>query len=250
MEQNKVYNEDCLSFMNKLEIGRDGFEGFDLIIADPPYYKIVKDDWDNQWDTLEEWVEWHNGWVSECKRLLKSRGSFYYYGGVSNISHIKILLDKYFIFRNWITWHKKRGIGGKNNWMFTREELLFYTKSDKYDFNVMYSDKSGTSNASKKKFKETGKGLRLSNVWNDILEMGWNNTGKCKMSAEKPVKIGERIILSSTNENQLVYIPFAGSGSEIEACDKNNRNWVSTEINKEYIEGIINPRLNRRSIGG
>ena len=95
-----------------------------------------------------------------------------------------------------------------------------------------------------KKFKETGVGIRLSNVWNDILEMGWNNTGKCKISAEKPVKISERILLSCTEVNDLVYIPFAGSGSEIESCIRNNRNWLATEINKQYIDEIIIPRIN------
>jgi len=215
----------------------------DLIIADPPYYKIVEDYWDNQWDTVEDWVEWHKQWILECKRILKDTGSFYYYGGVSNIAHIKLLLDNYFEFRNWITWHKKRGYGTKKNWLFTREELLFYTKSDNYKFKVMYSEQAGTSNASKKRFKETGKGLRLSNVWNDILEMGWNNTGKCKISAEKPVKIGERIILSSTDEGDLVYIPFAGSGSEILACKNLNRMWIATETNKQYIDDIIMKRI-------
>ena len=238
MDINKIYNMDCIEYMKTLPD-----ECVDLIISDPPYYKIVKDDWDNQWSTVEDWVEWHKDWVLECKRILKGTGSFYYYGGVSNIAHIKLLLDNYFEFKNWITWHKKRGYGTKRNWLFTREELLFYTKSDNYKFEVMYSDQPGTSNASKKRFEETKKGLRLSNVWNDILEMGWNNTGKCKMSAEKPVKIGERIISSSSNEGDLVYIPFAGSGSEIEACQNLNRNWISTETNKQYIDDIILKRI-------
>lgn len=240
IEINKIYNENCLESMKKIDDG-----SIDLIIADPPYFQIVKDEWDNQWKDINEWVKWNEIWIKECKRILKSDGSFYYYGGVSNIAHIKLLLDDYFEFKNWITWHKKRGYGAKRNWLFTREELLFYTKSDNYKFNVMYSKQSGTSNASKKKFKETGKGLRLSNVWNDILEMGWNNTGKCKMSAEKPIEIGERIILSSTNESDLVYVPFAGSGSEIESCIINNRNWIASEINNEYIEGIIKPRIDK-----
>ncbi len=244
IETNKIYNEDCLNTMKRIES-----ESANLIIADPPYFKIVDDEWDNQWDTIEKWVDWHKEWVMECKRILKDTGSFYYYGGVSNISYIKILLDKYFEFKNWITWHKKRGYGTKKNWLFTREELLFYTKTDDYKFKVMYSDKPGTSNASKKRFKETGRGLRLSNVWNDILEMGWNNTGKCKMSAEKPVKMAERIILSSTDEEDLIYIPFAGSGSEVEACIKNNRNWIASEINEDYIEDIIKPRIENLQMG-
>ena len=50
------------------------------------------------------------------------------------------------------------------------------------------------------------------------------------------------VIQSSSNENDVVYIPFAGSGSEIVSCINNKRNWIATEINKEYIDDIINPR--------
>lgn len=52
-----------------------------------------------------------------------------------------------------------------------------------------------------------------------------------------------RIIQSSSNENDLVYIPFAGSGSEILSCINNKRNWLATELNKEYIDDIIIPRI-------
>lgn len=238
MKMNRVYNEDCLETMKRIPD-----KSVDLIISDPPYYKIVKDEWDHQWDSLEEWVEWHKNWLEESKRILKDTGSFYYYGGISNISPIKLLLDEYFTFKNWITWHKKRGYGSQRDWLFTREELLFYVKTDNYKFKAMYSDKPGTSNASKKRFKETGRGLRLSNVWNDILEMGWNNTGKARMSAEKPVKIGQRIIESSTEEGDVVYIPFAGSGSEIEAAIHSNRKYIASEISNEYIKNIIEPRI-------
>lgn len=61
---------------------------------------------------------------------------------------------------------------------------------------------------------------------------------------QKPQDITDRIIKASSNENDLVYIPFAGSGSEIVSCIKNNRNYIATEINKKYIDEIIIPRIN------
>ena len=60
---------------------------------------------------------------------------------------------------------------------------------------------------------------------------------------QKPKDITDRIIKASSNENDLVYIPFAGSGSEIVSCINNNRNYIATETSKEYIEGIINKRI-------
>ncbi|EKS4345094.1 site-specific DNA-methyltransferase [Clostridium botulinum] len=61
---------------------------------------------------------------------------------------------------------------------------------------------------------------------------------------QKPIDITNRIIKASSNENDLVYIPFAGSGSEIVSCIVNNRNYIATETNKEYIDNIIMPRVN------
>ena len=60
---------------------------------------------------------------------------------------------------------------------------------------------------------------------------------------QKPKDITDRIIKASSNEGDLVYIPFAGSGSEIVSCINNNRSYIATETNKEYIEDIINKRI-------
>lgn len=60
---------------------------------------------------------------------------------------------------------------------------------------------------------------------------------------QKPQDITNRIIKASSNEGQLVYIPFAGSGSEIVSCIKNNRNYLATETNKQYIDEIIIKRI-------
>ena len=60
---------------------------------------------------------------------------------------------------------------------------------------------------------------------------------------QKPQDITDRIVKASSNKGQLVYIPFAGSGSEIVSCIKNNRNWIATETNSKYIDEIILPRI-------
>ena len=60
---------------------------------------------------------------------------------------------------------------------------------------------------------------------------------------QKPQDITDRIIRASSNENDLVYIPFAGSGSEIVSCINNNRYYIATELNDEYIGNIIIPRI-------
>lgn len=65
---------------------------------------------------------------------------------------------------------------------------------------------------------------------------------------QKPMDITDRIVKSSSNEGQLVCIPFAGSGSEIISCINNNRNYIATEINNMYINEIIIPRIEKLSL--
>lgn len=60
---------------------------------------------------------------------------------------------------------------------------------------------------------------------------------------QKPKDITDRLIKASSNENDLVYIPFAGSGSEVVSCLENRRNYIATETNKEYIDNIIIKRI-------
>lgn len=59
----------------------------------------------------------------------------------------------------------------------------------------------------------------------------------------KPVAMIKHILNTSSKEGDLVYIPFAGSGSDIVACIETNRNYIATEINKKYIDEIILERI-------
>ena len=74
MDLNKVYNIDCIEYMKTLSK-----ECVDLIIADPPYFKIYGE-FDFRWNTVEEYIEWCKQWTLECERILKSNGSFYIWG--------------------------------------------------------------------------------------------------------------------------------------------------------------------------
>ena len=74
-EINKIYNEDCIKYMKTLPN-----ECIDLIIADPPYYKSVKDEWDNIWKTDIEYIEWCKLWIIECVRILKPKGNIVIWG--------------------------------------------------------------------------------------------------------------------------------------------------------------------------
>ena len=72
-------NKDCLDFLKSLDD-----ESVDLVIVDPPYFEIVKDSWDNQWKSEQEYLDWCMEWTTGCFRVLKGR-SFYVWGTTGRI---------------------------------------------------------------------------------------------------------------------------------------------------------------------
>ena len=66
---------DCVEEMSKIEAG-----SIDLVIADPPYWKVVGEKWDYEWRTEKEYVEWCLKWMKEVSRVLRYGGSFYCFG--------------------------------------------------------------------------------------------------------------------------------------------------------------------------
>lgn len=251
MELNKIYNQDCIEYMKTLPNGC-----VDLIIADPPYFRIVKEKWDNQWKTEEEYYSWCSEWIGECFRILKPNGSLYiwnWFDNICEVGHIAKRSD--FNIRNLITWC--RGGGRENNNFRSQSEYLLYlTKGEKPVFNIgdILLNPYDECRRMTKQAWERGKYERKnrpnyneepskpSNVWWDsfVSKQSKENVGH---PTQKPLNICDRIIKASSNKGQTVYIPFAGSGSEIVSCIKNNRNYIATETNKEYIEEIINKRI-------
>jgi site-specific DNA-methyltransferase (adenine-specific) len=250
---NNIYNEDCIEFMRTLPN-----ESVDLIIADPPYYKI-HGEFDFIWNTVDEYIDWCKQWILECKRILKPIGSFYMWGkiGFNNGYPMFKLADwiennKLFVVRNWITQRNTRGRGNKKGYMEAREELLFMTKSDNYIWNPAYTkDKSIRKDLGADGKPRKNEFKRCSDVWIDITEASQSSKQRFKLKdgtnfpTVKAQRLCDRIIQASSDISDIVYIPFAGSGSEIESCTNNNRNWIATEINKEYIDDIIMPRLSK-----
>ncbi len=74
-----------------------------LIIADPPYYK-VKGDFDFIWKTFDDYLKDVEKWAIECKRILADNGTLLWYGDAKNIAYAQIIFDKHFNLLNNIVW--------------------------------------------------------------------------------------------------------------------------------------------------
>lgn len=250
LELNKVYHEDCLKFLSKLDD-----KSVNLIITDPPY-NVTNNDWDKK-GTKKEFMDWNNKWLKECHRVLKDNGSIYVFLNWKYVADLKLLMDNYFKIQNWIIWfHPSRGCNLKK---FTpsHQDLLFYTKCDEYIFNeetilIPYED----STLERAKYKGGGgeyinkrNGKIPFDVWIRPQLRGNSNIylNKLEHPTQKPLDIIQRCVLASSNKGDLVLDIFMGSGTTAVASKHKGRNFIGCEINKEYVD-IINERLKQRTL--
>lgn len=240
----EIKNEDAINTMKNMENN-----SVDLIIADPPYFQI-KGDFDFVWKDKEEYLAWTKEWLFEAKRVLKDTGTIILWGSLGKrqitFARLAIMIEdeNLFIRQNWITQRNSRGIGSKKNYMSAREDMLFLTKSNNYTFNIPYMEERSNRKdlgANGKPRKNTYK--RVSNVWFDITEASQSSIERCEHPTIKAQKLCDRLILTHSNENDFIYIPFVGSGSEIVSAIKNKRKVIGSEISKEYVR-LAHNRIN------
>ena len=91
MDTNIIYNIDCVAGMNQMI----DEASIDLIIADPPYFKVIGEKWDYLWRTEEDYLEWSEKWIAEAARVLRMGGSFYLFGYFRMLSRLLPILEKY-----------------------------------------------------------------------------------------------------------------------------------------------------------
>lgn len=129
--ENKIINADCQDILKRLPD-----KCVDLILSDPPYFGIVKNEWDNQWKTISDFQKWVGELGKEFQRVLKDNGSFYWFGDDKTIAYCQVELDKYFRLLNSLVWKKINGMCQKGAGNVYRtfapitERCLFYDRGE------------------------------------------------------------------------------------------------------------------------
>lgn len=81
----------------------------DLILTDPPYFRVKSEKWDRQWDSEVEYLAWLDDFFAEFWRVLKPNGSIYVFCGSKLASDTEILLRQRFQLLSHIIWAKPNG---------------------------------------------------------------------------------------------------------------------------------------------
>ncbi|MBI4332675.1 MAG: site-specific DNA-methyltransferase [Chloroflexi bacterium] len=218
----------------------------DLLFIDPPY-NLTKsfNGWTFKQMSGEEYSHWIDTWLSGLIRLLKPKASIYICGDWQSSAAIYEAARRYFAVRNRITWEREKGRGQLRGWKNCSEDIWFCTLSDDYTFNAdevklkrrvlaPYTSPEGQP----KDWERTDSGsFRLtypSNIWTDITIPYWSMPENTDHPTQKPEKLLAKVILASSNEGDLVFDPFLGSGTSSVVAKKLRRKYVGVEIDETY----------------
>lgn len=238
--KNKIIIGDTFKVSPKLQKGV-----IDLMIVDPPY-NLRKNYNGNIFKKTnkDEYRKFTKDWIEATLPLLKPNASIYVCCDWESSMVIGDVLTEYFNVRNRITWQREKGRGAKTNWKNGMEDIWFCTVADNYTFNldaVKIRRKVIAPyklNGKPKDWEETEDGKVRntcpSNFWDDISIPYWSMAENTAHPTQKPEKLLAKLILASSNEGDLVFDPFNGSGSTSVTAKKLNRNFIGIEQNEQY----------------
>ena len=251
--------KDALKFMKELPDN-----SVDLIITSPPY-NVGK-----EYETkikIEKYLDNMKPLLSEMVRILSLKGSICWEVGnyvdkgeiyPLDIYYYQIFKQLGLKLRNRIIWHFGHGLHCKNRFSGRYETILWFTKSDDYTFNLdnvripsKYPGKRYYKGKRKGQVSGNPLGKNPEDVWEmtieklyddwerlvwDIPNVKSNHPEKEDHPCQFPIELVERCVLALTNQNDIVYDPFAGVGSSLIAALKNSRRAYGTELEKKYVK--------------
>ena len=257
MDINKIYNEDCLETMERMD---DNF--IDLAVTSPPYdnLRTYNNDIDKTWD--------ESVWkpiIKELYRVTKDGGVVVWVvsdatinGSETGTSFRQALWTMECGFNLHDTMiYKQKGTGakGSNKAYWQSFDYMFVFSKGKIKTVNRINDVKNTaggkkrSHSNSKKYEKIGSRTERNNIKNpiwsvrpNVWEYAQGVNDRTDHTAPFPEKLANDHIISWSNEGDLVYDPFMGSGTTAKMSILNNRNWIGSEISKEYCD-IVKKRI-------
>ncbi|HMO79112.1 MAG TPA: site-specific DNA-methyltransferase [Candidatus Paceibacterota bacterium] len=220
----------------------------DMIFADPPYnlsnngfsvhagkrVSVNKGGWDKS-NGFENDYQFHLKWLSAAKKILKPGGTLWVSGTYHSIYQCGHALQALnFHILNDISWFKPNASPNLSCRFFTAShETLIWARKEKkakhtFNYDLM---KNGLWNGDILKKP----GLQMRSVW----QIGTPKPIEKKYGkhpTQKPVELLKRIILASTNKNDIVLDPFTGSSTTGIVAVSNQRKFVGIDLEEEYLK--------------
>jgi site-specific DNA-methyltransferase (adenine-specific) len=230
MELNKIYNQDCYELLQEIESGT-----IDLLLQDTPF-GCTQNEWDIKPDLLKMWIEW--------ERVTKENGAMIFFATQPFAS--ELILSNQKNFRYDLIWYKALGTGFLNaNKMPMRNHeiiLVFYRKLPTYNPQMvvgkmrMKGSKKGNSTTNYGSYEGKTKTDDQYFPQSVIDFTNGDRTSENDHPTQKPLDLIRYLIKTFSNENELVFDGYMGSGTTAHACILEKRKFIGAEMNKEYYE--------------
>jgi DNA modification methylase len=237
---NQILQGNCIEILNSLPEN-----SVDLVFADPPYnlqlqndlYRpnhtkvdAVNDNWD-KFSSFAEYDKFTSEWLSAGRRMLKETGTIWVIGSYHNIYRVgSIMQDLGFWILNDIVWVKTNPMPNFRGVRFTNaHETMIWAQKEKgakYTFNH-------------RSMKALNDDLQMRSDWTIPLSTGKErikSNGTKAHPTQKPEALLYRVLLSSTNQGDVVLDPFFGSGTTGAVAKKLGRHFIGIERDKKYIK--------------
>lgn len=216
---NKIICNDALVVLKQIPDN-----SIDLVVADPPY-NSKRVEWDKKND------EFQFSWLEQVQRILKPGGSLYVFFAPLNMYGVEGYIRNNFTLKNLIVWYHRNLYGanmsyGKDRYKSCWDIVFYAVKGPKAKHN---------KNVASCSYVQYKSGF-------DVME--YPQPRPLLHKAQKPLTLIERFIFCSSEENDVVLDPFAGSGVTLIASLRLNRNFIGIEIDSNYCD-LIQKRLEK-----
>ncbi len=235
-----IYHGDVLDVLSSLPD-----QSVDLIFADPPYNigkKYV--DFKDKWPSDEAYFSWCETWLELCIGKLKSHGSLYVMSSTQSMPFFDLYLRRKLHVLSRIVWHyDSSGVQARNYFGSLYEPILYCVKDHQnYTFNadnIMMEAKTGAKRKLidyRKKVPAVYSSKKVpGNVWY-FPRVRYRMPEYEDHPSQKPESLLERIILASSNEDAVVFDPFAGTFTTCAVAKRLGRQSMGIELQEDYVK--------------
>lgn len=232
-------------FEMKVRIGEKGYKDGSPTLSLPAY--------DDRWESKEAYLTMMRDTLVLARDLMKKEGTIFVHIDCRMHAHMRLLMDEIFgesNFLNEIIWSYQSGGRARTYFPRKHDVILFYAKSRSYYFNIKavpIARGDARSNHMKRGTDEDGRTYRSimsggkeyryyddepaypGDVWDDVSHLQQKDPQRTGYETQKPVRLLERIIRCSTQENDLVCDLFSGSGTTAVAAANLGRRFLCVD---------------------
>ena len=236
---NKIVKGDCLRVLKTIPD-----DSIDMTFADPPFNLRKKYNCYEDLKKKQDYSNWCNEWINEMTRVTKPTGAIFIHNIPRWLSFFTEHLNKIAYFRHWIAWDSGGAPMGKTL-LPNHYGILYYTKSESpkdfkfYDIRHPHPRCRSCDELLKdyggKKAQAHGFGPLLSDVWNDIHRIR-HKKRRDEHPCQLPVPLLERLILMTTDVEDIVLDPFMGTGTTAAAAKQLGRKYIGIELDADYVK--------------